>query len=226
MNIHSFRPECKSNPPDSPTLSAPLTVAFVADKRSAILNAALGLFVDLGFHGTAVPRIASVAGVSVGTIYRYFENKEAIVNELFRHCKQQLGAHLLSDFPIASSASVQFMTAWRRMAEFIRVNPEAYAFVEAHDHQPYLDQASREGAAQLFATAVGYIQAAQARGEVRVGDPAMLWALVEGSFIGLARFARDGRLDLTPEVVEASGHAAWCLIEPSAPAHDDGPQAG
>jgi AcrR family transcriptional regulator len=44
----------------------------VDDKREAILGAALELFAERGFHGTAVPQIADKAGVGAGTIYRYF----------------------------------------------------------------------------------------------------------------------------------------------------------
>jgi len=44
------------------------------DKRETILAAALELFVERGFYGTAVPEIAERAGVGAGTIYRYFES--------------------------------------------------------------------------------------------------------------------------------------------------------
>ena len=36
----------------------------VDDKRQAILDAALSLFADQGFHGTSVPEIARKAGVT------------------------------------------------------------------------------------------------------------------------------------------------------------------
>jgi AcrR family transcriptional regulator len=46
-----------------------------ADKRDAILDAALELFAEFGFYGTAVPQVAEKAKVGAGTIDRYFENK-------------------------------------------------------------------------------------------------------------------------------------------------------
>src|SRR5262245_20911865 len=46
------------------------------DKEEAILNAALELFVERGFHGTTVPSVAERAGVAPGTIYHYFASKE------------------------------------------------------------------------------------------------------------------------------------------------------
>jgi AcrR family transcriptional regulator len=33
----------------------------------------------VGFHGASMADIAKAAGLSVGQIYRYFENKEAII---------------------------------------------------------------------------------------------------------------------------------------------------
>ena len=61
------------------------------DKREAILQAALELFVERGFYGTAVPEIADRASVGAGTIYRYFESKEALVNAIYRQEKLRFG---------------------------------------------------------------------------------------------------------------------------------------
>ena len=40
-------------------------------------------FAERGYDGTTIPMIAEKAKVGAGTIYRYFENKEALVNSLF-----------------------------------------------------------------------------------------------------------------------------------------------
>lgn len=48
-------------------------------RRAQILDAASKCARLSGFHGASMAEIAQVAGVSVGQIYRYFENKEAII---------------------------------------------------------------------------------------------------------------------------------------------------
>ena len=48
-------------------------------RQEAILQAALQLFAERGYHGTAVPEVASLAGVGTGTIYRYFESKHKLL---------------------------------------------------------------------------------------------------------------------------------------------------
>jgi len=53
--------------------------------RSAdILNAALDAFVENGFAATRLEDIAERAGVSKGTLYLYFENKEALFKAVIR----------------------------------------------------------------------------------------------------------------------------------------------
>src|SRR5687768_1361146 len=94
-----------------------------SDKRAAILEAALELFVERGFHGTAVPEVAERAGVGAGTIYRYFASKEALVNELYQREKSMLSTRVLREFPIASSAREQFGTLWRRLAAYAKDEP-------------------------------------------------------------------------------------------------------
>ena len=53
-----------------------------SDKRTDILRAALQLIAERGFHAAPMAEIAEKAGVAAGTIYRYFENKDILINEL------------------------------------------------------------------------------------------------------------------------------------------------
>jgi len=48
-------------------------------RRQQILDAACDCVRQAGFHGASMAEIAKTAGLSVGQIYRYFENKEAII---------------------------------------------------------------------------------------------------------------------------------------------------
>ena len=70
-------------------VSTRATLSLVADedssKRRQILDGARKLFLDLGFDGASMGEIARAAGVSKGTLYVYFADKnrlfEAIVEE-------------------------------------------------------------------------------------------------------------------------------------------------
>ena len=118
------------------------------DKRRIILDAALKTFAARGYHGTTVPEVADAAGVGTGTLYRYFEHKEALVNEVYRDAKQRLKGALLTDLAepdVANAAEAErwFGELWRRLATFARAEPDAFRFLEMQDHVEYLDHKSR-----------------------------------------------------------------------------------
>ena len=59
------------------------------DRPTQILDAAVACFAKRGFHQTSMHDISAEAGISVGLIYRYFHNKEAVIAAMAdRHKKQ------------------------------------------------------------------------------------------------------------------------------------------
>jgi TetR/AcrR family transcriptional regulator, repressor for uid operon len=79
MNVHS----------SSQPMSQPQTDS-IPDRRSQILDAALICFAKRGFHQTSMHDISAEAGISVGLIYRYFENKEAVISAMADHHKKEI----------------------------------------------------------------------------------------------------------------------------------------
>lgn len=63
--------------------SIPALRPGVADKRSAILRAAISVFANNGYFNSKVADIARAAGVADGTVYLYFKSKEEILHSIF-----------------------------------------------------------------------------------------------------------------------------------------------
>jgi TetR/AcrR family transcriptional repressor of uid operon len=78
MNVHS----------SSQLMSQPQTESSL-DRHTQILDAALVCFAKRGFHQASMHDISAEAGISVGLIYRYFENKDAVISAMAdRHKKE------------------------------------------------------------------------------------------------------------------------------------------
>jgi AcrR family transcriptional regulator len=59
------------------------TSAAGAEKRRAILDAAIRVFAERGFNHCRVSDIADEAGVAYGLVYHYFKSKDGILDEVF-----------------------------------------------------------------------------------------------------------------------------------------------
>jgi TetR/AcrR family fatty acid metabolism transcriptional regulator len=59
------------------------SIAF-AEKRRAILDAAVRVFARNGFHTSRVGDVAAEAGVAHGLLYHYFRSKEELLETIFR----------------------------------------------------------------------------------------------------------------------------------------------
>src|SRR5438874_13605892 len=60
------------------------------DRRAQILDAALVCFAKRGFHQASMHDISAEAGISVGLIYRYFDNKDAAISAMAARHKQEI----------------------------------------------------------------------------------------------------------------------------------------
>jgi TetR/AcrR family transcriptional regulator, repressor for uid operon len=60
------------------------------DRRTQILDAALVCFAKRGFHQASMHDISTEAGISVGLIYRYFENRDAVISAMADRHKQEI----------------------------------------------------------------------------------------------------------------------------------------
>lgn len=186
-----------------------------SDKHQQILDAALRVFAARGVHGTPVPPIAREAGVSVGSLYRYFDSKEALVNALFQATKAKLSEHLLTGLPVARLDRSVFDELWHRLCTFARQQPDAFRFLEMQDHHSYLDPQSRDSEYRLLAPLRQIIELGQQTGMLGTHLRAeVAMALFWGAFVGLFKAERLGYLTLSDQDLAEARDACWRTLSP------------
>jgi AcrR family transcriptional regulator len=183
-----------------------------ADRKEQILDAALHCFVEKGFHGTAMPEIADRADIAAGTIYHYFESKEALVNALYRRWKAEVTQRVFAAFPQGAPTRQQFAAVWKEMASFALAHPEAFAFLELHNHASYLDDESLAVDRNLKDFAARMVERAQVDGVVKPVAATVLMELVFGAFTGLFRAGWERRFRLNQALIEGAEQICWDAI--------------
>ncbi len=75
-----------------------------SDKRQAMLDAALTLFLEHGVVDTTVEQILQLSGASVGSLYHHFGGKEQLADALYVDCLSAYHSAALDGLHTASNA--------------------------------------------------------------------------------------------------------------------------
>ncbi|MEO7330484.1 MAG: TetR/AcrR family transcriptional regulator [Minicystis sp.] len=178
--------------------------------RAKVLEAALALFAERGYHGTSIPSVMEEAGVGAGSLYRLFESKEALVNAVFREQKRKLERALREDLDLTLAPRALFNAFWQRLAAFARAEPTALRFLELQDHVPYLDGESRALELTVLAPILLACVQMQERGVLQATmRPDTMIAFVWGAFVGLVKAERLSYLTLDDATVTSARDACW-----------------
>lgn len=145
-------------------------------RPSEIIAAALEVFAEKGFAGARLEHIAARAGVSKGALYLYFETKE----DLFRAVVHEAVAPNIEPIRMAVAAhpgpfsdlARLFLARLGAVASATRFGSVAKMVIGESRNFPDLARVWHdEVVSQALGVLAGAVEAAQARGEVRPGDP-------------------------------------------------------
>lgn len=89
-------------------------------KKDALYSATIQVVNEEGFAAASVNKIAKRAGISPGTLYIYFSNKEDLLVSTFLTVKSQLSEYTLSDFSSNNTLKENVRNFWLRLYEFVR----------------------------------------------------------------------------------------------------------
>jgi AcrR family transcriptional regulator len=175
-----------------------------AERRGAIIEAAMDEFIARGFAATRLEDVARRAGVAKGTIYLHFKDKEALFEELIRTAIVPLVSRLTAP-PSAAGASVRdmiegFATAFihdvvtTRRGDIVRlIVAEGPRFPEIADFY------YREVVSRGFTGMRALIELGVARGEIKQKNlarfPQILVAPAIVAVIWQSLFSRHAPLD-------------------------------
>ena len=146
------------------------------DRPREICAAALEVFADKGFAAARLDEIARRAGVSKGTLYLYFEDKEdlfrAVVRDTIAPNIEAVGmAVVAAEMPFGDVVRI-FLSRFAEIAAKAPIGRVPKIVIGESRNFPELAKVWHdEVASKAIGLLTGLIEKAQARGEVRAGDP-------------------------------------------------------
>jgi AcrR family transcriptional regulator len=147
------------------------------DKRNAILEAAADVVAEQGVSAPTA-KIAKRAGVAEGSLFTYFENKDALLNQLYLDLKADLRATMLAGYPAAERAAVRARHVWDRYVDWGVANPLKRKALSQLSVSERIDRDVREAGNAGFAQINLLMQESVAGGALKDQPPAFVGAIL------------------------------------------------
>lgn len=222
-----------------PRLTRHARQALVLERQKQILDAAARVFSEKGFAHATIRDIARAAGVSDGTIYLYFKNKQDLLVhlpgqfiqpplEMFRTAQMPPGAPPPPPEQLLQFIAENIVNVVTHNRELMRVLFNSLPTMDAETRATYM----REGPAYAIEMIETYIRRQQAAGVFRADiDPAiaarvlpgmMLFFLLVQEVLQPAALARFEYARVIPNVIQI--YLRGIMTAPSAPGARSAPE--
>lgn len=179
-----------------------------ADKREAILAAALRLIARLGLHATPMSAVAKAAGVAAGTLYLYFPSKEAMINALYLEVLADRDRSMAADAEGArrdgAVGRAGLWAFWHGLARWHLDHPDPSSFLLQCKSSAILTDETREAERRMNAEGLVNFEHAVAAGRLRDLPLQVFWALVAGPIFLLAQMRDAGEMEITDDALQVT----------------------
>jgi AcrR family transcriptional regulator len=108
-----------------------------ADKRAEIMQSALKVIAEHGFHGAPMATIAEEAGVAAGTIYLYFESKDVLITELYSELEGKLIETLQEGYSTEQPIRDRFIYLGTTLLRYYIEQPLQFRYLQQYHNSPY-----------------------------------------------------------------------------------------
>lgn len=107
------------------------------NKDQLIIAAALKLFVENGFHGTATSKIAQESGVANGTLFNYFATKEILIVEIYNSITKKKDDFIIESIESHSVSKESFRSLFIASLNWNLENTLEFQYLQQFNYSPY-----------------------------------------------------------------------------------------
>ncbi|MBB1313292.1 MULTISPECIES: TetR/AcrR family transcriptional regulator [Aliivibrio] len=183
------------------------------EKRRLILESAEQLLATDGFRGLSMQKVANQAGVAAGTIYRYFDDKEALIQEIKLNILQRVACAIQENVCNTDPLKVRFRTMWLNIWYFAISEKNTFLNRNQYESLPTTDLVKfRELEKEMFAQVNQLFVDGLEQGIFKPFNVEILTGLSLETSVCLARRYAQGAFTLTDDDLDSAIEASWDAI--------------
>jgi AcrR family transcriptional regulator len=181
-------------------------------KRDDLLNAALKLIAGQGFHAAPMSQIAGEANIGVGTIYRYFKNKEELINALYLELRKRMADEIDKSQDTSAPVKTRFVNALQNLIRYLIEHPEEIQFTEQYENSPFITDETKAEIEKIASPISDLLILAQKEKILKPLPFAVLMAMFSGASMGLLKAYL--RKKSSPAKMNEAIEAIWDMLVP------------
>lgn len=184
------------------------------DKKELIINAALKLFVENGFHGTATAKIAQEAGVANGTLFQYFKTKDELVIVLYSHIKEELAAYVAKNTADNADIKETIKTQVLSTLYWALDNPTKFRFVQQFHSSPYIGKIEQDLITKHVEPHILLIQKGIEQGVLKSIPADLIYTLLSNQVFGLYQFITSQEISKAKQkkIIQTTFDMLWDML--------------
>jgi len=183
------------------------------DKKEAIFNSTVKLITVNGFDATPISLIAKDAGVAAGTIYLYFKDKQALINELYLELKEQLTFALINGYNPNLSIRVALELLYKNYLNFMLQNNAKFLFFEQFASSPYIYNLTKEEGLRIYHPVIEIFEKAKNEKVIKNIPNEIIHAQVFAPLRTLIRQQINGQFEFNEKTIELTFQVSWDAIK-------------
>lgn len=184
--------------------------------KALILKASMKLFVEKGIEQTTIRNIAEAIDYSIGTVYVYFKDKNAILHALHTQCFSELGGQFRVLYNVKDPME-RLKAMGKVYIQYAKDNPDKYDLMfNLKEPMEFLNEIRAkewdEGTATfdaLLTTVKECMKAGHFKGHNAEPLAYMIWSCVHGMCSLEIRARTKGVLLKNPGTIVADAHAEF-----------------
>ena len=183
------------------------------NKKEMIILSAIELINNVGLAKTSMSKIARKAGVSVGTIYLHFKNKDDMIINIYLHVKQEMVNKIFQGIDITSVTEVVFKNVFKNYIDFLVNKRDYFLFFEQVINSPQIRKLDWNEHQLAGKGLLDFIELGKERGVFKNMDKDLLLTYATSPLIQIAKKYFTGEFEYTEQNVDKIIKMSWDALK-------------
>ncbi|WP_434353131.1 TetR/AcrR family transcriptional regulator [Psychrobacter sp. HD31] len=178
------------------------------DKKIRIMAATIDLVAENGIHATPMSKVSKRANVAAGTIYHYFENKDALIREIYVCIHNANIDALLEIDDINADYKTRFINFWHAFYKRLLIKGQL-SFLEQCAVSPLIDEQTLETIDAYAKPMTDFMTMGKQNNYIKTLPDELIYKLTFGTIASTAKLVISDHVELPPAALEQAALFCW-----------------